>query len=284
MKKNSILMAILCLAFLMSCGPAEKKEAEDAGDTPPPPPEAAASELIGEEITYSSDSVDMKGYIAYKKGEEKVPGILVVHEWWGHNDYARQRADMLAELGYVALAVDMYGGGQVADHPDGAGKFAQMVMGNIDGAKARFEAALETLKANPQVDNSKIAAIGYCFGGSVALSMANLGLDLDAVAAFHSGVQLPAQPQEGGVKAKILVCNGAADPFIPAETVEAYKQAMDAAGADYEYISYDSAKHSFTSQVADSVGAKLGLPLAYDQAADEDSWAKMQALFDSVFK
>ncbi|MEL7005748.1 MAG: dienelactone hydrolase family protein, partial [Bacteroidota bacterium] len=152
------------------------------------------------------------------------------------------------------------------------------------GAEARFKAALELLKSNPNVDTSKIGAIGYCFGGSVALSMANLGLDLDAVAAFHSGVQLPAQPQEGGVKAKILVCNGADDGFIPAETVDAYKAAMDAAGADYEYISYEGAVHSFTNPGANALGEKFNLPLAYNEAADNDSWQKMQDLFNEAFK
>ncbi|GAA4272351.1 dienelactone hydrolase family protein [Aquimarina gracilis] len=190
---------------------------------------------------------------------------------------------MLAKMGYVALAIDMYGDGKLAAHPEDAGKFAMSVMGNIESAKARFEAALAMLKSQESVDADKIAAIGYCFGGSVALTMANAGFDLDAVAAFHSGVQLPVMPTSD-IKAKILVCNGAEDPFIPLETVERYKRAMDSVKADYKYIAYENATHSFTSKVADSIGKKFNLPLAYQKEADEKSWAELKHLLEEAFK
>lgn len=240
-------------------------------------------EIKGEEVTYTSDSTNLKGYIAYNKNNtEKRPGVLIVHEWWGHNDYVRQRADMLAELGYTAIAVDMYGDGKQADHPDDAGKFAMSVMSNLPEAKARFNAAVDLLKQHESVDGEKIAAIGYCFGGSVALTMANSGADLDAVAAFHSGVALPVMPTSD-IKARVLVCNGAADDFIKPETVTAYKAAMDSVGATYEYIAYPGVKHSFTSKEADANGAKFELPLAYDADADQKSWASLQALLKEVF-
>ncbi len=275
---------LFCSLLILSCkqNQSEKETTEEEKQT-----ETVVEKPIkvkGEQVNYTSDSLNMKGYVAFNENsEEKRPGIIVVHEWWGHNDYVRQRADMLAELGYVAMAVDMYGDGKLAAHPDDAGKFAMSVMGNIDSATNRFNAALEMLKAHPSVNPNKIAAIGYCFGGSVALTMANAGLDLDAVAAFHSGVQLPVMPSDK-LKAKVLVCNGAEDPFIPAESVENYKKAMDSLKADYKYIAYENATHSFTSKAADSIGKQFNLPLAYQKEADEKSWQELQQLLNRAFE
>ncbi|MEO1055033.1 MAG: dienelactone hydrolase family protein [Bacteroidota bacterium] len=284
MKTKTTFMMLFLGLYLIACGPAEEKKTEEDTDATTKTEEPAAPNVVGEEITYSTDSTEMKGYIAYDASKEGPrPGILVVHEWWGHNEYARKRADMLAELGYVALAVDMYGDGQTADHPDDAGNFAGMVFQNIDEAKARFIRAMETLKSNANTDGDKIAAIGYCFGGSVALSMANAGMDLDGVVAFHSGVALPIQPDSGAVKAKIIVCNGADDTFIKPEHITAYKASMDAAGADYQYIAYPGAVHSFTNPGADTVGTKFNLPLAYNQEADQKSWEEMKKLFEEIF-
>ena len=237
----------------------------------------------GQEVQYATDSVQMKGYLAYDENlEGKRPGIIIVHEWWGHNEYVRERAEMLAELGYTALALDMYGEGKLAEHPDDAGKFAMSVITNLPVTTSRFNAAMDVLKNHKSVDQNRTAAIGYCFGGAVVLTMANSGADLDAVVAFHSGVQLPVMPTQD-LKAKVLVCNGADDPFIPAETVVAFKSAMDSVGASYEYIEYPGVKHSFTSKAADANGEKFNLPLVYDADADERSWTSMQALFDEVF-
>ena len=236
------------------------------------------------EVIYSTDSTQMKGYIAYNKNiEAKRPGIIVVHEWWGHNDYTRERADMLAELGYTAIAIDMYGDGKQAAHPKDAGKFSGLVMKNIDVAKARFDAALELLKNHPSVNSEDIAAIGYCFGGSVVLTMANAGEDLDAVAAFHSGVQLPIMPNDK-LKAKVLVANGADDPFVSKESVTNFKSAMDSINADYEYISYEGAKHAYTSKGATALGKKFNLPLEYNAEADDKSWEALKTLLTETFK
>lgn len=276
------MLIALMMIGIYSC----KQEAETKSDTKETAPvEAAAAtvKLVGEEIAYQTDSTKMKGYLAWNaNATEKLPGILVIHEWWGHNDYSRKRADMLAELGYVAFAVDMYGEGKQASHPEEAGKFAMSVMQNMDEAKARFNAALELLKANEHVDSDKIAAIGYCFGGSVALTMANSGADLDAVAAFHSGINLPVGPNPD-LKAKLLVCNGADDPMIPEEDVVAFTGALDSIGADYKYVSYDNAVHAFTSKAADSLGKKFQLPLAYNAEADEKSWEELKQLLKEVF-
>jgi dienelactone hydrolase len=235
------------------------------------------------EISYVVDTTTMKGYIAYPQNHNvKKPGILVVHEWWGHNEYARKRADMLADLGYVALAVDMYGDGKQAAHPKDAQKFAMSVMGNFETAKARFSKALETLKADPQVNPDKIGAIGYCFGGSVVLSMANAGMDLDAVAAFHPGLQLPVTPEKGQVKAKVLVCNGGADPMATEEQIANFKQSMEDADVDYKFVSYEGALHAFTNPVATEMGKKFNLPIAYDEKADKASWEELKKLLAST--
>lgn len=272
---------LLLLGLAVACS-APKKE-ENANETADEPVALEVS-VTGESIDYKSDTTTMKGYIAYDKNDTaKSPGILVVHEWWGHNEHARNQADKLAELGYVALAVDMYGDGKQAAHPGEAGEFAGMVMGNFETARARFESALDALKSNAKVDSEKIGAIGFCFGGSVVLSMANAGYDLDAVAAFHAGLQLPVMPDSGSVKAKILVANGAADPMIPEQQVADFKSAMDAAGVDYKYISYEGVMHAFTNKEADSLAAKFEIPLAYDAAADSASWEEMKIFFANVF-
>jgi dienelactone hydrolase len=226
----------------------------------------------------------MKGYLAYDdKIKDKRPGVLVVHEWWGHNEYARKRARMLAELGYTALAVDMYGDGKQATHPQDAGKFAGELMQNIEGAKARFTAALDLLKKHGTVDAARIAAIGYCFGGGVVLHMARAGVDLKGVVSFHGsyGTQTPAE--KGKVKAAVLVCHGADDQFATSEQIDGLKKEMQNAGVDFQFISYPGAKHSFTNPDADENGKKFNIPIAYNKAADEKSWADMQQFFKKIF-
>ena len=274
---KSLTAYILFVALVLTASCKQKAEPKNEPEAP------TVVKVTGTEVSYASDSTNLKGYIAFDENlEGKRPGILIIHEWWGHNEYVRERADMLAELGYTAIAVDMYGDGKKADHPDDAGKFAMSVMTNLPEAKARFNAAVDLLKQHESVDAEKIAAIGYCFGGSVALTMANSGADLDAVAAFHSGVTLPVMPNED-LKARVLVCNGAADPFISPESITAFTSAMDSIGAKYEYISYPGVKHSFTSKAADANGEKFQLPLAYDADADQKSWTSLQEMLSEVF-
>lgn len=238
----------------------------------------------GKEVDYSADGVTLKGYLAYDDAVAgKRPGILVVHEWWGHNDYARKRARMLAELGYTALAVDMYGDGKQAKHPDDAGKFAGEVSQNMPVARARFLAALDILKSDPTVDADKVAAIGYCFGGGIVLNMARMGVDLKGVVSFHGslGTGNPAQP--GTVKARVLVCHGSGDNFVTPEQIEDFKKEMEAAGVDYQFIAYEGAVHSFTNPDADRFAREFGLGVGYNAAADQKSWADMQSFFKKIF-
>ena len=279
MKKLIIGSVTLLLLVGISCKGKNNNQQEDSAESDPLP-----VSVVGEEVTYATDSTDLKGYLAYDENKkEKRPAVVIVHEWWGHNDYVRQRADMLAEMGYTAIALDMYGNGKQAAHPEDAGKFAKSVFSNLPEAKARFSAAVDVLKNHNSVNTEKIAAIGYCFGGSVVLTMANSGVDLDAVAAFHSGVTLPEMPNDK-LKARVLVCNGADDPFIGEAAIEKFKSAMDSIGANYEYISYPGAKHGFTSKEADKKGEKFNLPLAYNAQADKQSWIKLQELLSEVFE
>jgi dienelactone hydrolase len=239
----------------------------------------------GKEVTYSNDGEILKGYIAYDDNiKGKRPGVLVVHEWWGHNEYARKRARMLAELGYTALALDMYGDGKQAHHPVEAGRFAGEVAKNLPLAKTRFEAAMKFLKEQSNVDANTIAALGYCFGGSVALQMARLGEDLKGVASFHGGLATENPAQPGKVKAHIISFTGADDPMIPPEQVAAFKREMEQAGVDYKVVVFPGVKHSFTNPVADENGRKFNLPLAYDAAADTVSWEETKRFLADIFK
>ncbi len=244
----------------------------------------AQAAVQGKEVAYAADGVTLKGYLAYDDaGQGKRPGVLVVHEWWGHNDYARKRARMLAELGYTALAVDMYGDGKQAAHPDDAAKFAGEVSQNMPVARARFLAALNFLKSDPTVDAERIAAIGYCFGGGVVLNMARMGVDLKGVVSFHGspGVANPAWPGTG--KTRILVCHGAADSFITPQQIEDFKKEMESAGVDYKFIAYEGAVHSFTNPDADRFAKEFGLGVGYNAEADQKSWADMQEFFKKIF-
>ena len=244
----------------------------------------ALAAVKGEEVQYKAGNTVLKGYLAYDDAVKgKRPGVLVVHEWWGHNEYARERARMLAGLGYTALALDMYGDGHQAHHPDEAGKFSSEVRKNLTMAKARFDAAQHLLKKHPTVDGKNIAAIGYCFGGAIVLEMARQGEPLKGVVSFHGNLNTEQPAKAGKVKARLLVLTGEADPFVPAEQVEAFKKEMDAAKANYRVIAYPGAKHSFTSKEADQYGQKFNMPLAYNAEADQKSWAEMQAFFKEIF-
>jgi len=219
--------------------------------------------VVGKEVTYNAGGTVLKGYLAF--------------------DESKEGKRMLAEMGYTALAVDMYGDGKQAAHPDDAKKFAMEVMGNMEEGQKRFEAAMTVLAEQPTTDPGKIAAIGYCFGGGVVLQMARAGLDLRGVASFHGmlGTEHPAE--KGKVKAKVLVLHGAADPFVPEEQVEGFKKEMAAAEVPMEYHAYEGAKHAFTNPGATELGKKFQIPIEYDEAADKASWAELDGFLKRVF-
>lgn len=239
--------------------------------------------IVTEEIHYNVGDTQLTGYFAYPSNVDKAPGVLIVHEWWGLNDYVRKRANMLAELGYVAFALDMYGDGKVTGHPKEANAFMMEVINNAEAAKARFDKALELVKDHSATDSEKIAAIGYCFGGAVVLSMARSGVDLDGVVSYHGSLAGLAPINQDQVKARFMVFNGAADPFVAEEAKQTFKAEMDAANLQYEFIDYPGALHGFTNPGADEKGEAYGLPLKYDPAADQDSWQKTQEFFRAIF-
>lgn len=245
---------------------------------------AAQAEIVSREVSYRGGDADMQGYLVWDDSVKgKRPGVLVVHEWWGLNDYSRSRARQLAEAGYTALAVDMYGDGRSTDHPDEASAFMQAALAKSADLEQRFGAALEVLRKEPTTRPDDIAAIGYCFGGSVVLNMARAGLDLDGVVSFHGGLEPLQEARPGEVEARVLVLNGAADPMVPQEQVAHFKREMEAAGVDYQVVNYPGALHSFTNPAADAAAERTGLPVAYDAEADRDSWRRMLAFFDTIF-
>lgn len=242
-------------------------------------------DIEGREVSYRTAGAEMRGYLAYDRNVTgKRPGVLVVHEWWGHNEYARKRARMLAEMGYTALAVDMYGEGKQAMHPDDAGKFSSELMKNFDTAKARFIAAMDLLKKQPTVDPGRIGAIGYCFGGGIVLNMARQGVDLKGVASFHGSLAAVKPAPKSGVKARILVLHGADDKFATPEQIGAFKEEMKNAGADFQFIEYPGAIHSFTNPDADGYAKKFNLPLGYNAEADKRSWEEMRKFLEKIFR
>lgn len=245
---------------------------------------AAEAKIIGKDIRYLVDGQEMTGYLAYDDSIEGVrPGVLVVHEWWGHNPYARKRADMLATLGYAALALDMYGSGKLADHPKDAKAFMMETMSNIAVAEKRFDAAHDLLKNQPQVDAGKTAALGYCFGGGVVLHAARTGRDLDGVISYHGSLQPVGKAQKGVVKAQIRAFNGADDPFVKPEQIAAFKQEMQDAGVNYRFVNYVGAVHSFTNPDADEFAKRFKMPVGYNAMADADSWAQTRAFLRDIF-
>jgi dienelactone hydrolase len=283
------LIFLASIAFLFSAcnnsGSSSSTQDSTISKTDPTMRESATSPSLKEEnVTYADNGVTMDGYLVYDANKQgKRPGILVVHEWWGLNDYPKMRARKLAELGYVALAVDMYGGGKTADNPGDAGKMAGPFYQNLPMTKGRFDAALNKLKTNTEVDTSNIAAIGYCFGGGVVLNVARLGDDLKGVVSFHGNL-IGAPARKDLLKAKILVCHGAADQFVKPEDVAQFRKQMDSIGADYTFKQYANATHAFTNPASTANGEKFKMPIKYNAEADSASWNDMKDFFARIFK
>jgi dienelactone hydrolase len=242
---------------------------------------AAWAEVRSKEITYQDGDQQLKGYLAWDDAQKgKRPGIIVVHEWWGLNDYAKLRARKLAQEGYVAFAADMYGPGKVTMHAKDAQGWMTQITQNQEAWQKRALLGLEQLKASPNVDASKLAAIGYCFGGATVMQMAYAGADLDGVVSFH-GSMPPATPEQAAaIKARVLIAHGDIDPFVPAERVIKFKNALSDANVDWEMDVYANTKHGFTNPDAGKFGMDQ---LAYNEKADKRSWQRMKDFFAEIF-
>ena len=278
--KNLLLICCLLSMVFIGCQNENKTTSEEQDNQTA----ELEANIVEKTVTYGVDGKEFNGTMYFDENKaDQSPGILVVHEWWGHNDYSKMRAKQLAELGYVGFAIDMYGDGKQASHPEDAMKFSAEVMQNFDTSKSRFTEAMAILQNHEKVDADKIGAIGYCFGGGVVLSMANLNQEqLDGVVSFHGTLELPVMPSEE-VNAKVLVLNGADDPFVTQEQIDNFRNAMNEADADYEFINYDDAVHAYTSPMADSLGQKFDLPLAYNQVAADESWDEMKTFFTKLW-
>jgi dienelactone hydrolase len=247
---------------------------------------SANAAITEEPVTYMDGATTMKGFVLYDDATQaKRPGIVMVHEWWGITKHIHDEARSFAKQGYTVLISDMYGDAKTADNPKDAGALASSVMKNPTVMESRFKAAREELARQPTVNPRRIGAVGYCFGGAVVLNMARAGADLAAVVGFHAslGLNTPS-PRPGGVKAKILILNGADDLFVQREQYDALKKDLDAANVDYRVIEYPGAVHAFTNPEATELGKKFNLPLRYDAKADEESKAEAAKFFAAHLK
>ena len=249
---------------------------------------SAQASIVTRDIDYEQNGVKLRGFLAYDDATAKagkLPGVLVVHEWWGLNDYVKGRAVKLANLGYVAFALDMYGRGVLATDPKAAGELAGQFRGKPLMAE-RAQAGLDQLLGTGLVDPSRVAAIGYCFGGSTVQALAYAGAPLAGIVSFHGGLVPASADAAARLKAKILICHGALDPSLKREDIDAYVKSLDDGKVDYRFVQYAGALHAFTNPDADAIAtANPGMKgfIVYSPSADRRSWADMRVFFDEIF-
>jgi dienelactone hydrolase len=280
MKPVIFVSMLFATITYISCNSSEQKSTDEKTTDE----KTVAPKIKEEQVTYSAGGTELKGFVIYDENNEaKRPAVLVVHEWWGLNDYPRKRARQLAEMGYIAMAVDMFGVGFTPANPQEAQALATLFYKDPGLAKTRLDAALNKIKTYNQTDTTKVAAIGYCYGGFVVLNSAKLGADLKGVVSFHGGLG-GAPANKDLLKSKILVCHGEADKFVSPQEVAAFKKSMDSINADYTFKSYPNATHAFTNPDATATGKKFNMPIEYNAAADTASWNDMKDFFDRILK
>ncbi len=285
LKYFSVFTASTLLLFAACKSDTVKEISQETKVTKEPEKEIAKSTIIEENITYTADNTPLDGFVAYDSSiKTKRPVVLVIHEWWGLNEYPKIRARQLAALGYLAIAVDLYGNHKVAEDPADAGKLAKPIYANPKMAKKRFDAAMAKIKTYPVADITQMAAIGYCFGGAMALNFARLGeSELKGIVSFHgnlSGVPIT----KSILKTKVLVCNGEADIYVNPDEISNFKKQMDSIKADYTFKSYPNATHAFTNPASTEVGKKYDIHIEYNEPADKASWNDMKTFFATIFK
>jgi dienelactone hydrolase len=287
---------IIAIFFIAACNNEQSTTTTEQAKTETPATketeQPTAPKLKEENITYEGDGATMYGFVAYDTSYDDdapssaiipKPAVLVIHEWWGLNDYTKMRARELAKLGYVAMAIDLFGNGQTAANPQEAMIATTPFYKDPQKAKRRFDAAMAKLKSYRRVDQNKIAAIGYCFGGNMVLKMATMGEDLKAVVSFHGGLD-GITPNKEATKAQILICHGSDDSFVPKEQVNRFRKQFDSVGTPYTFKAYPGATHAFTNPGSTETGKKFSLPIAYNPAADSASWKDMREFFDQKLK
>lgn len=242
----------------------------------------ARAEIKTEILRYRDGDVALEGFAAWnaKQETDEVPGVLVVHQWMGLTDYEKSRCKQLAELGYVAFALDIYGRGNRPSNTQEAGKLAGVYKTDRELYRRRLKLGLEQLRRLDGVSSTRIAAIGYCFGGTGVIELARSGADVSGVVSFHGGLDSP-RPEDGKkIRTKLLICHGADDPFVPSADIEAFKSELNAADVDWQMIIYSGAVHAFTQP---SAGNDNSRGAAYDEKADQRSWKAMQTFFQEIF-
>lgn len=278
MKTFKIATFLFSLLLVFSCQEKKVENIDNLNSV-----KSTSGKLTIEEVSYDIDGKTHQSFVAYEGSADQVkPVVMVLPEWWGVTDYAKDRAKKLAELGYFAMVVDYYGEGKTVDNPDEAAKLSGEFYKVPINARLKFDKAKAQLLKFANADYNKIAVIGYCFGGAQALNMARLQDELKGVVSFHGNLMTGIKPKNNDVK--ILVLNGAADTFVPAEEITAFKKQMDSAKIDYKFIDYPNALHSFTNPEATEIGKKYNLKIAYNKEADEKSWNDMKSFLTEIFK
>ncbi len=244
----------------------------------------ARAAVVTKTVAYEQGGAKLQSVLVYDDATTGLrPGVLVFPEWWGLNDYVKGRARQLAQLGYVALAVDMYGDGVTTTDPKKAGELAGQFYGKPLMAE-RAQAALDQLVKTGLVNDQQVAAIGFCFGGAVCQTLAYSGAPLVGIVSFHGSLVPAPADAAGKTHAKFLICHGALDPFTKPEAVDAFKKSLDEAKIDYQFVIYSGAVHAFTNPDADALAAASGLKgIGYNAEAAHRSWALMQQFFDEIF-
>lgn len=237
--------------------------------------------IVSEAIEYMDGDTVLTGYLYFDDGiQGKRPGVLVIHEWWGLNDYAKRRAEMLAGMGYVAFAADMYGDRKVTTHAEDAKGWMTQITSNIDAWQKRARRGLDVLRKHELTRADDVAAVGYCFGGATVMQLAYSGSDIDGVVSFHGSLPVASEAQAKAIRTRVMVAHGYADSFIPEERIAGFKKALDNAGVDWQFNTYSGAKHGFTNPDAGLYGVGA---LAYDASADKRSWQQMQNFLEEIF-